>query len=147
MKRNIYIASLVLFSIFLGTLFMQVSDNPVEVPVVTESNVAKIFEIGTYKSLEEAEKEASIKKGIVIQEEDYYKVYVSILKRTSNIERMISYLNENNIYFDLKDITIDEVFLTILEKYENLMDNSTSTIAFIQLNKKILERYKSLYES
>ncbi len=60
---------------------------------------------------------------------------------------MISYLDEKNIYYYVKDINIDPVFLEVLNKYEDLMLSSNSSVAFFQLNKKILERYKILYES
>ena len=126
---------------------MDVTDEKDIIPAMSETINAKIFQVGVYQTLEEAEKEASLKKGIVISEEENYNVYISILKNSSNIEKMMNYLDENSIDYYLKDITLDTEFLDTLNKYENLMKNTTSTVAFIQLNKRILERYQVLYES
>lgn len=126
---------------------MKVSKEKEIMPTISDINTAKIFQVGVYTNESDALKEASIKKGIVIKEDDNYVVYVAILKSAGNIERMINYLTENNIYYILKDITIDSEFLETLIKYEELMDNATSDVAFIQLNKKILERFEFIYES
>ncbi|MCH5166425.1 MAG: hypothetical protein J1F35_00900 [Erysipelotrichales bacterium] len=147
MKQNIYIICLVVFSIFIVALFMEVTEDKEIIPVMIDSNSAKLFKTGTYNTKDEAEKEASLKKGIVMEENDTYNVYISILKNASNIERMINYLDENNIYYNLIDIQLDSEFVETLNKYEELMNNSTSTVAFLQLNKKILERYAFIYES
>ena len=147
MKQNIYICCLVVFSIFIVALFMEVTSDKEIIPVMVDSNSAKLFQTGTYTTKDEAEKEASLKKGIVIEENDVYNVYISILKNTSNIERMIKYLDENNIYYNLIDIQLNSGFVEILNKYEELMNNTTSTVAFLQLNKKVLESYITFYEN
>lgn len=136
-----------MLSIFLGSVFMDISSESEDIPVISTSGNVKIFQTGTYTTKEEAEKEASLKKGIAINENGVFNVYVGILKNDANITRMMSYLEEKDIYYYIKDITIDPTFTDILNKYEDLMQNSTSSVAFFQLNKKILERYEILYEN
>ena len=143
---------------------MDVSKDGETIPVMSDSSSIKLFQTGSFVPqkaikgsavsdfladfpLEEAEKEASLKKGITLKAENNYHVYIGILKNPINIERMISYLDEKNIYYYIKDINLDPVFLEVLNKYEDLMLSSNSSVAFFQLNKKILERYKILYES
>lgn len=147
MKQSLYVSILIILSIFVGTFFMKISKEKEIIPTISDINTAKIFQVGIYTNENDALKEASIKKGIVIKEDENYVVYVAILRNSGNIERMINYLTENNIYYILKDITIDSEFLDTIIKYEELMDNATSDVAFIQLNKKILERYEFIYES
>lgn len=136
-----------ILSIILCFIFMDTSKEETNMPVMNEVSSTKIFKSGVFDDLNEAEKEASLKKGIVLKINDKYEVTIGLLKRESNIERMIHYLNDKNIYYYIEDITLSPTFSDILNKYEDLMASSTSSVAFLQLNKKILERYKVLYES
>lgn len=147
MKKIAFMITPIIASIFFCSIFMDISGDDNDLPVISEVHSIKQFQTGTYNTLEEAEKEASLKKGIVIKVGENYQVIVGILKNNSNIERMIKYLEEKNTYYYIKDINVDPAFTEILNKYEDLMINSTSSVAFLQLNKKILERYKILYES
>ena len=62
MKNYIYIAIPVFISIFLGTIFMDVSKDGETIPVMSDSSSIKLFQTGSYADLEEAEKEASLKR-------------------------------------------------------------------------------------
>ncbi len=126
---------------------MDTSKEETNIPVMSEVSSPKVFKTGIFDNLNDSEKEASLKKGIALKKGDKYEVIIGILKSESNIERMIQYLNDFNIYYYIEDITLPPTFNDILNKYEDLMASSTSYVAFLQLNKKILERYKVLYES
>ena len=96
---------------------------------------------------ENALKEAELKKGIVVHENEYFYVYVAILGEQINIEKMTNYLNQNSIYYYVKDITVSEEFKQELFAIENMMFTTTSEVAFLQLNTKILESYGGINES
>ncbi len=147
MKHAILTAFPFILSIVLCIIFMDTANEEKNIPVISEVLIAKTFKTGVFDNLEEAEKEANLKKGIVISNNEKYEVIIGILKRSSNLERMIDYLDEKNTYYYIEDIHITDSFNDILNKYEELMNSSTSSVAFLQLNKKILERYKILYES
>ncbi len=147
MKQFLYIALPIITSILLGTMFMDISKDKEAIPVIGDANTAKFFQTGSYESLEEAEKMASSQKGIVILEEGKYNIYAAILKNNSNVVRMMAIIEEKNIPYTIKEKYPDQAFYDVLNKYEDLMLNSTSTVAFLQLNKKILERYEILYEN
>lgn len=136
-----------ILSIILCFIFMDTSKEETNMPVMSEVSSTKVFKTGIFDNLNDSEKEASLKKGIVLKKDDKYEVIIGILKSESNIERMIQYLNDLNIYYYIEDITLPLTFNDILNKYEDLMASSTSYVAFFQLNKKILERYRVLYES
>lgn len=146
MKKILTILVPVILAFTIGILFMDVSKEKDIMPVMSDGGSVKIFQSGVFTSLEEATMDASLKKGIVMQEDEYYNVYLAFLKKSSNIERMIEYLDSQSIYYYLKDGSFDPTFNDVLNHYEDLMASTTSMVAFNQLNKKILERYKVLYE-
>lgn len=147
MKQHIKTFMPLFLSVIFCFIFMDTTKEEIEIPVVSEVNSTKIFKVGEFDDLEEAEKEASLKKGITLVNNEKYEVIIGLLRYSSNIERMISYLDSKGIYYYIEDITISQAFNDIQNKYEDLMTSSTSSVAFLQLNKKILERYKILYES
>lgn len=135
-----------ILSFFTITVLMDVSKDEATIPVMNEITSTKVFKIGAFKDEDTAEKEASLKKGIVISNNGTFEVIIGILNKAPNIERLITYLDKKNIYYYIEDITITPGFLDTLKKYEDLMMTANSSVSFLQLNKKILERYKVLYE-
>ncbi len=146
MKQILTVSLAILVSIMIGSLFMRVSTET-DVPAMNEVKNIKAFQVGVYTNLENAQKEAELKKGIVVQEGEYYYIYVSILAEQMNIEKMTNYLNQNSIYYYIKDITVNEEFKNELFAIENMMFTTTSEVAFLQLNAKILESYGATNES
>ena len=144
MKNIIAVISAIFVSLLLGYAFMGVSKEPQEnvTPVMSESNTIKAFQVGAFTSKETAEKEALSKSGKVITDGQYYYVYVAILSDQENIDKMINYLDEKNYYYYLKNINLSSEFKIELSKYEELMKQTTSHIAFLELNKRVLEMYE-----
>lgn len=147
MKQILTISLAVIVSIFIGTFFMKVSNDDADIPVMSDVKNVKAFQVGVYTNEENARREAELKKGIVVHENEYYYVYVAILAEQINIEKMSNYLNQNNIYYYIKDITVKEEFKQELFAFENMMFTTTSEVAFLQLNTKILESFGGYNES
>lgn len=147
MKQILTVTLAIFVSIFVGSLFMRVSTDVNDIPVMNEVKNIKAFQVGVYTDIENAKREAELKKGIVVQEDEYYYIYVSILGEQSNIDKMTNYLNENSIYYYIKDINVTDEFKNELFAIENMMFTTTSEVAFLQLNTKILESYGAMYES
>lgn len=139
MKNVLAVSVGVIISILIGSLFMKVSSKPEQVKFVNANNETKAFQIAAFNTLETALKEAENKKGIVIKDNDYYCVYIAILKDQENINKMISYLNDINTYYYIKNIEINNDLSDELIKYEELMKNTTSNVAFLKLNEQILK--------
>jgi hypothetical protein len=98
----------------------------------------KAFQVGVYTTLEAANTyRTRYKDSIVIKDNELYRVYVSILKDSNNIEYMKEYLDSNNISYYLKDIEIEnrEIKKEISE-YENIMNNNE--VVFLEINKMII---------
>ena len=140
MKNILAITFGVIVAVFIGSLFMRVSgDTEESTTLVNYENNVKAFQVAAYTSLNAANDEAKSKNGVVIKDNDYYCVYIAILRDSSNINRMIKYLNDNQTYYYVKNIDLSSEIQDNLIKYEELMKNTNSDVAFIKLNNQILK--------
>ena len=140
MKNILAVTFGVIVAVFIGSLFMRVSSDTEEAStLVNYENNLKAFQVAAYNSLNAAEEEAKSKNGVVIKDDDYYCVYIAILRDSSNINRMIKYLNDNQTYYYVKNIDLSDEIQDNLIKYEELMKNTNSDVAFLKLNNQILK--------
>lgn len=144
MKNALAAILAVVAVIGLGSLFMKNSSDPVDTIPVSNSTYQdlKAFQIGAYTNVESANHEANEKDALVVSDGKYYYVYKAILSNTANIEKMINYLNKENVYYYIKNIDSSQNFKDELYKYEEMMRQTTSDIAFLELNKRILALYE-----
>lgn len=148
LKNILAITFGVIIAVFIGSLFMRVSsENEETSTLVNYENNVKAFQVAAYTSLNAAKSEAEKKKGIVIQDGDYYCVYIAILRDSANINRMIKYLNDNQTYYYIKNIDLSGDAQNDLIKYEELMKNSNSDVAFLKLNDQILKMVGETHEN
>ena len=147
MKSIITIFFGVVTSVLIGVLFIDETSSKTITPVSGKYGTLVAFQLGAYENYDQAEKEANLKDGIVIKDENFYLVYSSLLSNTLNIERMMEYLDDKNIYYYVKTIDANEEFTNELFKYEEMMKSCTSDIAFLKLNNKILDLYEEYYEN
>lgn len=134
-----------LISIFIATLFMPKSGDIEDIPTMNEFST-KVFQVGAYNDESSANEYAKKVNAKVVEVGGLYYVYLSILSDQENIEHMVKYLNDNNIYYYIKNIDVTPSFKEELVKYEELMKQTSSDIAFIELNKRIIELYEVEYE-
>lgn len=104
------------------------------------------FQLGAYKDEESAKRIAEEHDAIVVQEENYYVVYNAILSNSSNIDRMMDILDNDQVFYYAKVISASDLYIGELYKYEELMKNCTSDIAFLKLVNQILKKYEVTYE-
>lgn len=79
------------------------------------------FQVGVYKNKDNAYKMANQYKGIVILDDDIYRVYIAILKDDSLINKLKSYYDSENIDYYLKAINISSKTSSILDNYEIIL--------------------------
>lgn len=140
MKNILAITFGVIIAVFIGSLFMRVSSDVEESStLVNYENNVKAFQVAAYTSLSSAQEEAKNKNGVVLKDDDYYCVYISILRDSTNINRMIKYLNDTQTYYYVKNIDLSSGAQENLTKYEELMKNTNSDVAFLKLNDQILK--------
>lgn len=134
-------------SVMIGILFIDESSSKTITPVTGSYSSLVAFQLGAYNDYDSALKEAEKQSSIVVKDDEHYLVYSSLLSNTANIERMMNYLDDKNVYYYVKTIDANEEFTNELFKYEEMMKSSTSDIAFLRLNSKILELYGEEYEN
>lgn len=117
-------------------------DRDESVPVMNTNTSLKAFQLGAFKDETSAIDLANKYEAKVINENDYYYVYYTVLKDEANINKMINYLDHKKIYYYIKDVDASDNYQNELIKYEELMKNTTSEIAFSELNKKLMEIYE-----
>ena len=136
MKKIIpYLLSLIL-GIFLAWFVFDKKD------VFTSSIDAKAFQLGVFNSIDLA-KEYTNKypSSIIVQENDVYRVYISVLTNPKCISKMEKYLLDKKISFYEKDITVsDKSLIKALNNYENTMLEGNND-TFFSINKLIMDAY------
>lgn len=135
-----YILSLVLGTVF-GFILFQNNGSDIK-RVFKEEVKATGFQLGVFNSIDLArEYQKKFPTSIIMNDDDVYRVYISILTNNKTISKMEEYLNNNKIAFYKKDIVVsDSSLIKALNNYEkNMLDGSEST--FTSLNKLIMESY------
>lgn len=141
MKNILSMIFAVVIAILLGTFLIKVSDKEPTLETISISQL-KAFQLGAYETEYSANKNKR-ENTIVVKEGNMYCIYAAILSEKANIERMINYLNNKNTYYYIKDISANTSFYEELYKYEMMMKETTSDVAFTELNNKILELFRS----
>ncbi len=142
MKKSIpYILSLFIGTFF-GYILFQDSDLNVK-QVFANVLTVKAFQIGVFNSKEGAlELKNKYEGSIVLEDEDVYRVYYSMLTNDQVIERMEKYLTNENISYYIKIITInDNSLIKAIEEYEEKMISGSDNV-LISINKLIMETYE-----
>lgn len=85
------------------------------------------FQIGVYKNKDNALKEANINKGIVILDNDIYRVYVALLKNQVLIDNLKIYYDSLGINYYLKAVNVSSKTNNIIDNYESLLNNCDSS--------------------
>lgn len=135
-----YILSLVIGTVF-GFILFQNNGSDIK-RVFKEEVKATGFQLGVFNSMDLAkEYQKKFPTSIIMNDDDVYRVYISILTNNKTIAKMEEYLNNNKIAFYKKDIVVsDSSLIKALNNYEkNMLDGSEST--FTSLNKLIMESY------
>lgn len=146
MKKYIIIF---IFAILVGSVFAFVmfknSNKDIE-NVMKENESYTAFQLGVFKEYKNAlEKKEDYKNSVIVKEDDYYRVYYSVLKNKASILKMENYLKENNINFYKKNIIVDNNdFINISKNFEKILINTDSEKVFLSTNNKILKEYKNV---
>ena len=115
-----------------------------EAPVISTNTSLKAFQLGAFKEESSATELALKYDAKVINENGYFYVYYSVLKDEANINKMINCLDHKKIYYYIKEVGASENYKNELTIYEELMKNTTSEIAFSELNKKLISIYSEV---
>ena len=112
-------------------------------PLIIFNTPYMAFEVGVYTNKEAANTiRSKYNSAIVVKDDELYRVYVSILKDETNIDKMSKYLKNNNVDFYKKEISISDINVkNKIDNYERIMNNN-SEVVFLELNKLIIESFE-----
>lgn len=112
--------------------------------IVEEDKVkVKAFQVGVFTNYENALKVADRNNGIVVSEDDLYRVYVSILSSKEAVDKMKKYYDSIGLHYYLREIEVNNEFLSNIKNTEQLLIVSSSdTYNIINLN--VLNKYEEL---
>ncbi|MCI8394008.1 MAG: SPOR domain-containing protein [Bacilli bacterium] len=106
-----------------------------------DENLVTAFQIGVYKSKENASKIAEeYPNSITIQDGEYYRVYVGVAASDSWIESLETYFLDKKMNVFPKEVKVTSTFFQELNQYESLFE-VTDTKTYEQLNGEILKKF------
>lgn len=108
-----------------GYLFLRKFNNEVITEVSSIKSQCYAFQIGVYRNKENALKAANDSRGIVILDNDFYRVYIALLKDENLIKSLKSYYDTKNVNYYLKAIYISDKTSSILDNYEIILKRTS----------------------
>lgn len=137
MKKNIVIMVVALISGMAITLlvFFKINNK-----LKIEENMITVFQVGVFKNKINALAEAKKYNGIVHEENNYFRVYIAAYQNDEIITKMKNYYDELGTPYYLRKIKIDKDFLTTINKYERLLENSNDISIYNNLNNLLITK-------
>ncbi len=122
---SIFLAIIVGFTF--GFFFLKKFNTETITEVSNIKSQVYAFQIGVYKNKDNAVKEASTNNGIVILDNDIYRVYTAILKDATLIDNLKNYYNSIGLNYYLKAINVSSKTSGIIDNYESLLKSCDSS--------------------
>ena len=116
---SIFLAMIVGFTF--GFFFLKKFNTETITEVSTIKKQVYAFQIGVYKNKDNALNAANTNKGIVILDNDIYRVYIAILKDQTLIDNLKSYYSSIGLNYYLKAINVSSKTSSIIDNYESLL--------------------------
>ncbi|MDE6142342.1 MAG: hypothetical protein K2G03_07030 [Bacilli bacterium] len=133
-------------SILVALFFMPHTEEASSIPVMSEITT-KTVQVGVFLNEDKAISEANRLDARVIKENGYYYLYYSVLSEDENIQKIMEHLDKSGIKYFLKAVNTSQEFKDNLIQYEEMMKHTTSSVAFLELNKRIMDMYEASYEN
>ena len=146
MKKTLIIILIAIISgIVMGFIFYQRFEIN-EVVFAKQDYSAKAVQVGVFSKLDNALSIKDLYDGIIVNDENLYRVYINIIKDQKVLSIMKEYYNELGINYYLKDIEISKEFNDILDDYEIILKNQDISNYSLTIN-SILKEYSKYEEN
>lgn len=122
---SIFLAIIVGFTF--GFFFLKKFNTDTITEVSNIKSQVYAFQIGVYKNKDNALNSASTNSGIVIFDNDIYRVYTAILKDQTLIDNLKDYYNSIGLNYYLKAINVSSKTSSIIDNYESLLKSCNSS--------------------
>ncbi len=110
-----------------GFLFLKKFNTETITEVSNIKSQVYAFQIGVYKNKDNALNAANTNKGIIVLDNDIYRVYIAILKDETLIDNLKDYYDSLGINYYLKAINVSSKTNNIIDNYESLLNNCDSS--------------------
>lgn len=105
-------------------------------------NEAVAFQVGVYKSQENAQKE--VKKypsGVIIIDGEFYRIFIALSNNKEVISKLKTYYDTKKINYYLKNIVIKDEFVSAFNSYQEVLLKTTS---YDEVNSSLMKEYKEI---
>lgn len=142
-KTLLTILGAILVGFGLGLFFFKKFDTNIEALATSVKSIYAV-QVGVYKNIDNAKDVANKMKGIVVLDNDYYRVYIDIIKDKEILNSREEYYKNNNINYYLKIINPSKEFITKLDDYEIILKNTSISADKIKVvREQILKEYQN----
>ena len=142
-KTLLTILGAILVGFGLGLFFFKKFDTNIEALATSVKSIYAV-QVGVYKNIDNAKDVANKMEGIVVLDNDYYRVYIDIIKDKEILNSREEYYKNNNINYYLKIINPSKEFITKLYDYEIILKNTSISADKIRIvREKILKEYQN----
>ena len=142
-KTLLTILGAILVGFGLGLFFFKKFDTNIEALATSVKSIYAV-QVGVYKNIDNAKDVANKMKGIVVLDNDYYRVYIDIIKDKEILNLREEYYKNNNINYYLKIINPSKEFITKLDDYEIILKNTSISADKIKVvREQILKEYQN----
>ncbi len=116
--------------------------------VLKEDNIegmksVNAFQIGVYSNYDNALKIAERNNGIVITDDNLFRVYVAILSDKEAIKKVGNYYEKIGLNYYLKEINVSKDFVKEIKDDEELIKRSSSE-TYNTINLDVLNKYREM---
>ncbi len=141
MKKGIII---ILIAVMLGGGFAYYLFNNIVVKEKdTDKTMVNAFQVGAFTSYDNAVRVAERDNGIVVKDEDIFRVYVAILYDKEAVNKLGDYYNKIGLNYYLRPIYVSNSFIEEIKDNEELLKVS-STETYVTINSDVLSKYKEM---
>ena len=102
---------------------------------------ANAFQVGVFTSYDNALKVADRNNGIVVSDDDLYRVYVAISTNSEVIRKLEDYYDSIGLRYYLKEIDVSKTFSKNVTVYEEMILKS-SVDTYTTINLDVLHEYQ-----
>lgn len=142
-KTLLTILGAILVGFGLGLFFFKKFDTNIEALATSVKSIYAV-QVGVYKNIDNAKDVANKMEGIVVLDNDYYRVYIDIIKDKEILNLREEYYKNNNINYYLKIINPSKEFIDKLDDYEIILKNTSISADKIRVvREKILKEYQN----
>lgn len=142
-KTLLTILGAILVGFGLGLFFFKKFDTNIEALATSVKSIYAV-QVGVYKNIDNAKDVANKMEGIVVLDNDYYRVYIDIIKDKEILNLREEYYKNNNINYYLKIINPSKEFIDKLDDYEIILKNTSISADKIGVvREKILKEYQN----